>query len=64
MGFHCKLVQVVPNVVKLPHHRKEVRGWCFLGDNAVDKMAQIGGNRQVTASCFFLKISGFCFVQP
>ena len=64
MGFHSDLVEIVPDVMQLPHHSKKVRRWCFLGNNAVDKMPQIGGNRQVAAPCLFLKISGFCFVQP
>lgn len=64
VGFHGNLVEVVPDVMQFPHHGEEVRGWSFLGDNTVDKLPQIGGNRQVAAPCFFLEIPGFRFVQP
>ena len=64
MGFHSDLVEVVPNVMQLPHHREEVRGRSFFWYNTVDKMPQIGSNRQAAVPCFFLQIPGLCSVQP
>ena len=64
MGFCSDLVEVVPDVMQLPHHREEVRGRSFFWYNTVDKMPQIGGNRQAAAPCFFLQIPGLCSVQP
>ena len=64
VGFHGDLVEVVPDVMQLPHHGEEVRGRSFLGNNTADKLPQVGGNRQVAAPCFFLEIPGFRFVQP
>ena len=64
MGFHGDLVEVVPNVMQFPHHGEEIRGRSFFGNNTVDKLPQIGGNRQAAAPCFFLEIPGFRFVQP
>ena len=64
MGLHGNLVEIVPDVMQLPHHGKEIRGRSFFGNNTVDKLPQIGGNRQVAAPCFLLEIPGFRFVQP
>lgn len=64
MGFCSDLIEVVPDVMQLPHHREEVRGRSFFWYNTVDKIPQIGGNRQVAAPCLLLKTSDFCFIQP
>ena len=64
MSLHGDLVEVVPDVMQLPHHREEVRGRSFFWYNTVDKLPQIGGNGQVAVPCFFLQIPGLCFVQP
>ena len=54
MGLLGNLVQVVADAVELLHHGVVIRRRCVLGNNTINKMANISRNRNPTAFCLFL----------